>query len=156
MTAATFESVTGLHLTGTPVVNPVIQALASSAADGSGPAYIVVGDARTRDERRIWTEGGGPLGDDIDAQAVAGDWNGFDFMALADRHCLKQVRGQLAIYVYPLRHVAADLHAGQRATPGEITGLLAWLGCSDAAHAVDGTPWLGFGPLLRNAHEATR
>jgi hypothetical protein len=94
-----------------------------------------------------WTEGGRPLGDDIDARAVAAGFDGADWIEISERTVVRSERGRIDIQAYPLRAVLAAIEGGVRADEGfryRFRRAVHEMRPDSPVAAL--LPWLGFGP----------
>jgi hypothetical protein len=160
--------VAGAYLTGVLTRpdtgrKPVELAVVQDVMDGFGPE-MYLGFAFYRPDGgcntwNAWTEGGEPLGDQVDACALAAGLDAADWLHIGDRHATMTYRGRVRIEAYPLRPILADVQGGERG-PQERRANLRRVIDAAAAHtgqvAVPGLPrWPGFGPRLLNRRAAS-
>ena len=153
MTVPTLQRPIDLAPTGDPT--PMERAVINSIAGEYGPETFLWINFRRPDGTHIryaWTAAGRPLGDRIDALAMAAGLDAADWFHIADLHQRIHIRGQVETWAYALRPVLADVKAGVRAPEEQRENLLQALD-----KAVEGTEqqsrtwnvrWLGFGTVL--------
>lgn len=99
-----------------------------------------------------WTDGGQPLGNQVDDHALAAGLDCADWLHIGDRHCQQSTRGRIDIQAYALRPILTDVQAGVRSPDDRRTALRRLIDC--AAEHTGQTPrpgvprWLGVGPTL--------
>ncbi|WP_307841372.1 hypothetical protein [Streptomyces endocoffeicus] len=138
----------------TPVVRTIVQSI---AADHDPETYLRIvlhrpdGGANLR---HAWTEGGEPLGDEVDRAALAAGMDAADWLHIGDLNCTRSTRGRITVEAYALRPVLADVSSGIRSPADRRDGLVRVI--QEAARQTGQTPcpglprWLGMGPALVN------
>jgi hypothetical protein len=99
-----------------------------------------------------WTDGGAPLGDQVDQRALAAGLDAADWLHIGDRHCQHTTRGRIEIQAYALRPILADIHNGIRGPEDRRAALRRVIACAAAESGQTPRPgcprWLGVGPTL--------
>lgn len=99
-----------------------------------------------------WTEGGQPLGEQVDQHALAAGLDAADWLHIGDRHCEHSTRGRIDIQAYALRPVLADIRSGVRGPDDRRDGIRRFIACAAAETGQAPRPgvprWLGMGPTL--------
>lgn len=99
-----------------------------------------------------WTEGGQPLGEQVDQHALAAGLDAADWLHIGDRHCEHSTRGRIDIQAYALRPVLADIRSGVRGPDDRRDGIrrfIAYAAAETGQTPRPGVPrWLGMGPTL--------
>jgi hypothetical protein len=62
-----------------------------------------------------WTQGGAPLGNQIDKDAVAAGMDGADWLHIIAAHCEEHTRGRVQINAHALRPILSAVRTGQGA-----------------------------------------
>jgi hypothetical protein len=123
-----------------------------------GPSFVIVSSSTEATACYFWTGDSDGLADGLDRAALAHRWHGLDYVALSCRHGRVVDLDDRRLFLYPVAPLWDDFDRGRRATKREIADWLKRHGRT--AHAdperIARTPWLGFGPLLRNTAEASR
>lgn len=138
----------------TPVAHAIVQSI---TADHAPETYLWIVFHRPDGGANLWhawTEGGEPLGDQVDRAALAAGMDAADWLHVGDLNCTRTTRGRITIDAFALRPVLADVESGIRCNSERRAGLQRVLDC--AAHTTGhptrpGIPrWPGMGPALVN------
>lgn len=140
--------------TGDPT--PVEKAAVDGILDGFEPeTFLWIVFHRPDGGARVWyawTDGGVPLGDDIDRRALAAGLDAADWLHIGDQHCQHSARGRTAIQAYALRPILADVRNGVRGPEDRRAATLRVIACAAAETGQAPRPgcprWLGVGPML--------
>lgn len=143
-------------LTPTSDRSPVERAVVDSLLDDHEPETFLWISFRTPEGgARVWyawTEGGEPLGDQVDDVALSLGCDAADWLEMGRRHAVETERGRVKTQAHALRRILADLQAGTRAAEEErerLRRLIAYaceLG-NQAPRTLE-PRWLGCGPRL--------
>lgn len=139
----------------TPVARAIVQSI---AADHTPETYLWIVLHRPDGGANIWhawTEGGEPLGDQVDRAAVTAGMDAADWLHIGDLNCARSTRGRITIEAYALRPVLADVDSGIRCPHDRRDHLVRVI--EEAGRQTGQTPrpglprWLGMGPALVNS-----
>lgn len=106
-----------------------------------------------------WTQGGAPLGDSTDQDALLSGYDCADWLHALARHCTEHHRGRVTIQAHALRGIQRDVSVGWRAGEAEQARLRRVLDCAADMDGQSRRPvgmplprWVGVGPglLTRN------
>ncbi|MGA5202736.1 hypothetical protein [Streptomyces variegatus] len=135
---------------------PVARAIVESIANAHEPEhYLWIVLHRPDGGANLWhawTDGGRPLGDEVDRAALAAGMDAADWLHIGDLNVTRSTRGRITVEAYPLRPVLADVESGIRCDQERRAGVQRVLDC--AAEQTGHTPrptvprWLGMGPAL--------
>ncbi|MEV0016624.1 hypothetical protein [Streptomyces tendae] len=156
--SSTLTPATGNTLAPTGDPAPVVQAVLASITAGRPPeTYLRITEHRPDGGAKIWhawTEGGQPLGDQVDQHALAAGLDAADWLHIGELHSERSSRGRFDTEAFPLRPILASVRNGERCPDHRRAGVQSFL---DAAarqvgrRPVPGIPrWLGVGPALVN------
>ncbi|WP_328638435.1 hypothetical protein [Streptomyces canus] len=138
----------------TPVARAIVQSI---AADHDPEVYLWIVLHRPDGGANLWhawTEGGQPLGDEVDRAALAAGMDAADWLHIGDLNCTRSTRGRITVEAFALRPVLADVENGVRCDEERRAGVQRVLdrAAEETGHAArPGCPrWLGMGPALVN------
>lgn len=98
----------------TPVARAIVQSI---AADHDPEVYLWIVLHRPDGGANLWhawTEGGQPLGDEVDRAALAAGMDAADWLHIGDLNCTRSTRGRITVEAFALRPVLADVENGVR------------------------------------------
>jgi hypothetical protein len=145
-----------INLTPSDDNTPVARAIVQSIANDHDPEhYLWVVLHRPDGGANIWdawTDGGRPLGDEVDRAALAAGMDAADWLHIGDLNVTRSTRGRITVEAYALRPVLADVESGVRCDQDRRAGVQLIL---DRAAVETGHPsrpqvprWIGMGPAL--------
>lgn len=136
----------------TPVAHAIVQSI---TADHAPETYLWIVFHRPDGGANLWhawTEGGEPLGDQVDRAALATGLDAADWLHIGDLNCTRTTRGRIRIEAYALRPVLAAVESGVRCDDDRRAGVQRFLDRAaeeTGQRSRPGIPrWVGMGPAL--------